>query len=201
MKTLVVYCHPSADSFVAAALEATLDGLRRGGHDVRLTDLYAHDFDPVFSAKDHAAHMADPADRTILDQDIASHVTDLQWCESLVLVYPTWWAGQPAMLKGWIDRVWIRGVAWELSSGPLGRSRLRPLLGNIGHITVVTTHGSSKAVNALEGEAGKRTVTRSLRLMCSRRCRTRWVAMYTVDRSTTLQRAEFLLRVRNCLAD
>ena len=206
MKTLVVYCHPSADSFVAAALEATLDGLRRGGHDVRLTDLYATDFDPVFSAEDHQAHMADPADRQPavrgpVDRNIASHAADLQWCESLVLVYPTWWAGQPAMLKGWIDRVWIRGVAWELSNGALGRNRLRPLLRNIRQITVVTTHGSSKAVNALEGEAGKRTVSRSLRLMCSRRCRTRWVAMYTVDRSTTLQRAEFLHRVRNCLAD
>ncbi len=206
MKTLVVYCHPSADSFVAAALEATLDGLRRGGHEVRLTDLYATDFDPVFSAEDHRAHMADPADRPsadrgALDRDIASHAADLQWCESLVLVYPTWWAGQPAMLKGWIDRVWIKGVAWELSNGPVGRNRLRPLLRNIRQITVVTTHGSSKAVNALEGEAGKRTVTRSLRLMCSRRCRTRWVAMYTVDRSTTLQRAEFLHRVRSCLVD
>lgn len=206
MKTLVVYCHPCADSFVAAALEATLDGLRRGDHEVRLTDLYASDFDPVFSTDDHRAHMVDSPDRTfaadgIVARDIASHAADLQWCESLVLVYPTWWAGQPAMLKGWIDRVWIRGVAWELSSGPLGRQRLRPLLRNIRRITVVTTHGSSKAVNALEGESGKRTVTRSLRLMCSRRCRTRWVAMYTVDRSTTLQRAEFLHRVRRRLVD
>jgi NAD(P)H dehydrogenase (quinone) len=193
VKTLVVYCHPSHDSFVAAVLEATVDGLRDGEHDVRVTDLYAEGFDPIFSATDHANHLSEDGARA----DIAGHAEDLRWCESLVLVYPTWWAGQPAMLKGWIDRVWVSGVAWKL---PAGKRRLRPLLRNVRRITVVTTHGSSKVINALEGEAGKRTATRSLRLMCARTCRTRWVAMYTVDTSTDLQRAQFLHRVRLLLA-
>ena len=72
-----------------------------------------------------------------------------------MLVYPTWWSGQPAMLKGWIDRVWVAGVAWDL---PPGANVLRARLRNVRRIVVVTTHGSSKLVNALEGEAGKRTV-------------------------------------------
>ena len=193
MKTLVVYCHPSRESFVAAVLDATLEGLRDGEHEVRVTDLYADGFDPVFSAEDHANHLADDVDRT----GITRYIEDLRWCESLVLVYPTWWAGQPAMLKGWIDRVWVNGVAWKL---PAGKRRLKPLLRSIHRITVVTTHGSSKIINALEGEGGKRTVTRALRTLCSRRCRTQWIAMYTVDTSTELQRAQFLHRVRLRLA-
>jgi len=96
------------------------------------------------------------------------------------------------MLKGWIDRVWMHGVAWELAAGS---ARLRPLLRNVRSITVVTTHGSSKWVNALEGEVGKRTVTRVLRSMCSRRCRTRWIALYGIDRSTEAQRQRFLARI------
>jgi hypothetical protein len=56
------------------------------------------------------------------DPSIASYADDLQWCDTLVLVYPTWWSGQPAMLKGWIDRVWVNGVAWTL---PDGANRLR----------------------------------------------------------------------------
>lgn len=160
MKTLVIHCHPSPDSFVAAVRDAALVGLRARGHEVRVTDLYTDGFDPVFSAN-------------------ARYTADLQWCESLVLVYPTWWAGQPAMLKGWIDRVWVRDA------------RLR----NVRRITVVTTHGSSKFVNALEGEAGKRTATRALRVLCSRTCRTRWIAMYNIDRSTLAQRHAFLQRV------
>lgn len=193
MRTLVVYCHPNRDSFVSAALDATLDGLRDGGHELRVTDLYAGGFDPVFSAEDLAHHRTPDGKR----DDVAAHAENLRWCEQLVLVYPTWWAGQPAMLKGWIDRVFVNGVAWTL---PEGKRRIRPLLRNIRRITVVTTHGSSKFVNALEGEAGKRIATRAIRVLCSRRCRTRWIAMYTVDRSTELQRAHFLHRVRLQLA-
>ena len=193
MKTLIVYCHPSRESFVASVLDVAIEGLKEGGHEVRVNDLYADGFDPVFSAEEHAKHRAADADHA----DVARYIDDLRWCESLVLVYPTWWAGQPAMLKGWIDRVWVNGVAWRL---PEGKRHVRPLLRSIHRITVVTTHGSSKIINALEGEGGKRTVTRALRSLCSRRCRTQWIAMYTVDTSTELQRAQFLHRVRLRLA-
>lgn len=193
MRTLVVFCHPSGESFTAAVRDAAVAGLRSAGHDVRLTDLYAAGFDPVLSAHDHRHHRDDPSTKP----DIAASTADLRWCESLVLVYPTWWSGQPAMLKGWIDRVWVNGIAWEL---PAGADRLKGLLGDLRRITVVTTHGSTKLVNALEGEAGKRTVTRSLRAMCSWRCRTRWIAMYNIDRATADERSEFLRRVNRRLA-
>lgn len=188
MRTLVVCCHPNQDSFVGAVRAAVVAGLRAGGHEFRLTDLHADGFDPVLSGDEHRHHVSD----TALRPDIVTHAADLQWCESLVLVYPTWWAGQPAMLKGWIDRVWVNGVAWTL---PAGATTLRGRLRNIRRITAVTTHGSSKFVNALEGEPGKRIVTRALRAVCSPRCRTRWIAMYTVDRSTMAQREAFLQRV------
>ena len=187
-RTLVVHCHPVASSFSAAARDAAVAGLERGGHEVRMTDLHAEGFDPVLTATDHAHHRGDPAAKPHL----AHHADDLRWCESLVLVYPTWWSGQPAMLKGWIDRVWVDGVAWSL---PDGADRLRPGLTNIRRITVVTTHGSSKFVNALEGETGKRVVSRSLRLMCHRFCRCRWIALYGIDNCTDEQRRAFLQRV------
>ena len=188
MKTLVIYCHPSPDSFAATLRDAAMLGLLNGRHDVRLTDLYADEFDPVLSQDEFAHHLDDPSTKP----GIASYVADLAWCESLILVYPTWWAGQPAMLKGWIDRVWVNGVAWQL---PPGASTLRPLLRNVRRITVVTTHGSSKLINALEGEGGKRMALRSIRLMCSRRCRTRWIALYNIDRATPNARERFIARV------
>lgn len=188
MRTLVVHCHPNPNSFVAAVRDAALMGLRAGGHEVRLTDLYAQGFEPVFTAEEKATHLSDAT----VSAEIAPHAADLQWCESLVLIYPTWWAGQPAMLKGWIDRVWVNGVAWDF---PEGASSLRGRLGNIRRITVVTTHGSSKFINALEGEPGKRIAMRAIRVLCSRTCRTRWIALYTVDRSTLAKRQQFLQRV------
>lgn len=187
MRTLVVFCHPDPGSFVAAVKERAVEVLRAAGDEVRVTDLYAEDFDPLFSADERARHLEVGAHPTV-----AQHVVDLQWCSQLVLVYPTWWSGQPAMLKGWIDRVWVRGAAWDL---PVGENRVRGRLRNVRRIVAVTTHGSSKLVNSVQGEAGKRVVTRTLRAVCHPLARTRWIAMYGVDVATDAQRRVFLDRV------
>ncbi len=186
-RALVVYCHPCPTSFTAAVRTRVVDTLEAAGVELRVRDLYAEGFDPTFSAAERAAHL-DPGAAA----DVEEYAADLQWCDTLVLVYPTWWAGQPAMLKGWIDRVWVRGIAWELN---VGANTLRPLLGNIRTIVAVTTHGSPKYVNAVEGEGGKRTVTRSLRLMCHPLTRTVWCALYGCDRSDDRTRQRFLERV------
>lgn len=193
MKTraLVVYCHPSDESFVAAIRDRVVVGLTSGGAEVRVTDLYADGFDPTFSATERAHHL-EPG----TDASISSYADDLKWCETLVLVYPTWWSGQPAMLKGWMDRVWANDVAWTL---PDGANRLRPGLRNIRRLVAVTTHGSSKFINMVEGESGKRTVTRSLRTMCHPLARTDWIAMYGVDNATEQRRHAFLDRAERRL--
>lgn len=187
MRTLVVYCHPDPNSFTAALKDAAVAALAAGGHDVRVRDLYAEGFDPLFSAEERRTHRNPGPHPTV-----AEHAEELHWCEHLVLVYPTWWSGQPAMLKGWIDRVWVRGVAWEL---PDGACRVHARLHNVRRLTAITSHGSPKLVNVLEGEAGKRTVTRSLRAMCHRFARTRWLAFYGMDRATHDQRQRFLHKV------
>ncbi len=192
MNVLVVHCHPDPLSFVSAVRERVVETLHASGHDVRERDLYGEGFDPLFTAGEHERHR-----QPGVEPSLAGHADDLRWCDTLVLVYPTWWSAQPAMLKGWFDRVWACGVAWEL---PEGSSRIRPLLQNVRRIVAVTTHGSSKLVNAVQGEAGKRTVTRSLRLMCHRRCRTSWIALYGVDRSTMEERQRFLQRVERRIA-
>ena len=66
-------------------------------------------------------------------------------------------------------------------------------------IVAITTHGSSKWVNALEGEAGKRTLSRGLRVLCSWRCRFTWLAMYAVDNSTRYERNKFTQQVERRL--
>lgn len=187
MRTLVVYCHPNPESFVAAAKDRVLSGLRAGGHEVRLSDLYADGFRPELSDEERRAHL-EPG----IAPELQRYADDLRWAEAIVLVYPTWWSGQPAMMKGWMDRVWGSGIAWEL---PAGASVVKPLLTDVRRIAIVTTHGSSKFVNSLEGESGKRTVFRSIRAMCSRRVRTSWTAIYGLDRSTEARRIAWLDRV------
>jgi NAD(P)H dehydrogenase (quinone) len=190
-RALVVYCHPSEGSFTAAARDRVVAGLTAGGAEVRVTDLYAERFDPAFTAAERENHLVAGA-----DPSIASYADDLQWCDLLVLVYPTWWSGQPAMLKGWIDRLWVNGVAWTL---PDGANRLRPGLRNVRRLVAVTSHGSSKFINMVEGESGKRTITRSLRTMCHPLARTTWLALYGIDNATPSQRSAFLDRVERRL--
>ncbi len=192
MRVAVVLCHPSAESFTAAVHRRVTAALLAHGHDVREADLYAESFQPALSRDEHAGHLHDPA--SIPDND--NHVAMLRWCEVLVLIYPTWWSGQPAMLKGWIDRVFVHGVAFDL---PDGATRIRPLLTNVRRLVAVTTHGSGKLVNVLEGEAGKRVVTRSIRVVCNRWTRTRWIALYGIDRSTNDERNAFLARAERRL--
>jgi NAD(P)H dehydrogenase (quinone) len=193
MRVLAIYCHPDPESLIAAARERALDGLRSAGHEVRVSDLYADGFDPVMTAAERRAHK-DPG----VAAELQRYADDLSWAEALVLIYPTWWSGQPAMLKGWIDRVWVAGVAWEMREGDRTPT---PTLRKVRRIVVVTTHGSSKLINALEGESGKRTVTRSIRAMCSRRTRTTWCALYGVDTCDEQRRVDFLDRVESTLAD
>ena len=196
MKAYVVFCHPTHESLMGAALQRALAGLAAGSHAIRCTDLYADGFDPAFSHADHVNQHVDHRGHPERRPAIAAYVEHLQWCDTLVLVYPTWWSGQPAMMKGFIDRLFVNGVAWTL---PDGADRIRPLLRNITKIVAVTSHGSSKFINSVEGEAGKRIVTRALRLICNVRCRTRWIAMYNVDRSTPSDRNAFLARVERTM--
>jgi putative NADPH-quinone reductase len=192
MRALVVYAHPDPESFAGAVLARAVRGLERAGHEVRVTDLYADGFDGAMTADERLTHK-EPG----VGPDLQRHADDLRWTELLVLVYPTWWSGFPAILKGWVDRVWVAGVAWEL---PDGANRIRPRLGNIRRIIAITGHGSSKLVNMAEGESGKRTVTRSMRAMCSWRTRTTWCALYGLDTSTAEQRDAFLERVERVTA-
>ena len=193
MKVLVVLAHPSQVSFVSHLSSELLHELEIGGHEIRHHDLWAENFNPVFTPYERLNHVGDVAEKLKQLPELRQHIEDLQWCEALVLVYPTWWSGQPAMLKGWFDRVLMNGVAWVL---PDGANRIQPLLTNVRHLIVVTTHGSSKLVNALEGESGKRTAFRSVRLMLHRRVRCEWVAMYGIDNASPLQRLKFSAHVR-----
>jgi putative NADPH-quinone reductase len=191
LRTLVVYAHPVEESFVASVRDAAVAALTEAGHDVHLLDLYAEGFDPRLTEAEHATHDVGLAAR-LDDPTIVLHARLLQWAQVLVLVYPTWWGAQPAILKGWFDRVWIEGVAYHL---PEGATVVQGRLRSIKRVFVVTTHGSSKLVNAVQGESGKHFVRRLVRSLLSRRARVRWIARYDMDRSTPADRQAFLDRV------
>jgi NAD(P)H dehydrogenase (quinone) len=192
MRVLVVYCHPVPESYGAAVRDAATEALA-AAHEVRLLDLYAEGFDPVMRCEERRAYNELRAEQHAL-QD---HVAHLRWAEALLFVYPTWWYGLPAMLKGWLDRVFAPGVAFDM---PADGGRIRPLLTHIRFIGIVTTCGAPMWLSHLMGHPGRRTILRGIRALCAPRCRTLFLAHYQMDSSTDRSRAAYLAKVRSRLA-
>jgi putative NADPH-quinone reductase len=189
LKVLVVYCHPLEASFNAAVRDRVLQGLATGGHEARLLDLYGMGFDPALSAQGRTDyHTAE-----VNEVPVAEHLAALRWCEALVFVYPTWWYGPPAMLKGWLDRVWLPHATFAMPEP--GRPISGKLL-NIRLIAAVSTLGSPwwwwKFVM---GEPGRRIMLRGLKVLCAPGCRSVWMALHEMDSASEAKRKAFLDKV------
>ena len=187
-----MFAHPVRDSFVGSLFDRVTRTLTESGVEVRVIDLYAEQFEPAMTLAQHRTYIDG-----IVPTALQAHVDSLLWADAIVLVYPTWFGTQPSILKGWFDRVWLPGVAFETSTGS---GRLKPKLQNIRSIIVVTSHGSGKFMNSVQGEPGKRTALRGIRSLCGLRCRGRWIAFYKNDRATDADRRAFLDRMATKLS-
>jgi len=112
---LVVLAHPARSSFCGMILDRYATGLRGAGHTVEVADLYGEGFDPVFHATDYVQF-----DGGRMPDDVIVEQRRIERCDALAFVAPVWWLGLPAMLKGWFDRVWSNGWAYEFSNNPEG---------------------------------------------------------------------------------
>lgn len=189
MRALVIYCHPRRASFTEAVRDVVLARLAAAGAEIRLRDLYAEGFDPVLSPGEHEGYEMEPENRA----PVESHVADLQWCDTLIFVYPTWWYGLPAMIKGWLDRVMLPGVAFLMPDA--ANANIRPGLTQVTRLGVFTTCGASWWLTRIIGAPGRRTLLRGVRLLCAKGCKTVFAAHYLMDSSTPESRKRHLDRV------
>ena len=194
MRALVVYAHPSPDSLTHALYEAATAALAAAGHEVVGLDLYAEELVPAMSEAERRAYHSD---QPILDATVARHAELVRWADALVFVYPTWWMGLPAILKGWLERVLVPGVAFHLD--PV-TNRVVSDLGSVRRVVGITTYGSSWRAVRLVHDGGRRTLLRAVRMLLGRRCRTAWLALHSVDTTTPGERAQFIARVEQRLA-
>lgn len=188
MRALLIYCHPKPDSFTAAVRDVVMQKLEASGAEVRLRDLYGEGFQAVLSG-DELDRYLDESNTRGLERD----VDDLRWCDTLLFVYPTWWYGLPALLKGWLDRTLLPGVAFLMPDRENGD--IRPGLTHITRLGVFTSGGASWWLSTFVGAPGRRTLLRGLRLNCAKRCRTVFLSHYLMDSSTDSTRAAHLTRV------
>ena len=175
MKILVVTAHPLENSLCTALADHIVGRLESFGHTIVVENLYATQFDPVLSDSERRRYYADHYDAT----GVAHEVRRLEKAEALVMVFPTWWFGFPAILKGWFDRVWVPGVAYDHARdfGPI-----RPRLDGLRKAVVVTTLGAPWWVDYLVlWRPIKRILRFALLGACARNCRLRYLAFYKCE--------------------
>jgi putative NADPH-quinone reductase len=189
MRALVVFCHPCTESFNAAVRDLVLAKLRAAGAEVRLHDLYRRDFRPALSWGEWQGYLNCPDNLAGVEEE----TSDVRWCDTLIFVYPTWWYGLPAMLKGWLDRVLLPDVAFLMPDAE--HQTIRPALQHIQRLGVFTTCGATWTLTQIIGAPGKRTLMRGVGFLCRPGKRTAFAAHYRMDSSTPESRARHLGRV------
>ncbi|MCO5163060.1 MAG: NAD(P)H-dependent oxidoreductase [Mesorhizobium sp.] len=186
MKVLVLHAHPVETSYNAVLHRLILDRLAARGHRVDDCDLYAENFDPRMTREERlnyheVEHNLGP---------ISSYVDRLRAAEALVLSFPVWNFGYPAILKGFFDRVFVPGVSFEMVDG-----RARTCLHNISKVATVTTYGGARWRAFLMGDPPRKLVTRLLRATVKPRAPFTYLAHYDMNRSTDDTRAVFMRKV------
>lgn len=194
MKCLVVCCHPLADSLCKQLTQSVSTQLENAGHQVSVDDLYADRFDPALNDSERSSYYEDTfqlsADNGLADR--------LQQAEALILVFPTWWFGFPAMLKGWFDRVWGPGIAFDHGEnfGPI-----KPRLLQLKHAMVVTTLGSPWWVDRLiMRQPVKRVVKVALLGTCAKDCKLDFYSLYNSETITEQRIRTFTGKIQKALS-
>ncbi|TIW91049.1 MAG: NAD(P)H-dependent oxidoreductase [Mesorhizobium sp.] len=184
MNILVLYAHPVETSFNADLHRMIVERLTAAGHTVDDCDLYTEEFDPRMTRQERLDYhnQRGPVDA------VAPYVERLLRADALVLSYPVWNYGFPAILKGFFDRVFLPGVSFKLVDG-----KAQPSLHNIRKVTAVTTYGGSRFRAMLMGDPP--LIKRMLRATVKPDAPVSYLAHYAMNLSTDSTRKAFMAKV------
>jgi putative NADPH-quinone reductase len=186
MNVLVLYAHPVETSFNAALHGKIVERLAAAGHAVDDCDLYAENFDPRMTREERIAYQDAPSNA----EDVKVYVERLRRAEAMVLSFPVWNYGFPAILKGFFDRVFLPGVSFRLVDG-----KVVPSLHNITKLMAVTTYGGSRFRSFLMGDPPRKQINRTLRFTIKPGAPVYYFAHYSMNLSTPDSRERFMAKV------
>ncbi len=187
MRVLVLFAHPAETSFGAAVHAKLVSTLRARGHHVDDCDLHAEEFDPVMTRRDWVEYPDVCVNRT----RVAKYVSRLLAVDALALSFPVWNMGFPAILKGFIDKVFLPGVSFTL----MDNGDYVPHLHNIKRLGTACTYGADRYHAFISGDPCRRYVTRVMKNHCAPGARCDYVAHHDMNHSTPERRARFLREV------
>jgi NAD(P)H dehydrogenase (quinone) len=187
LRILVVFAHPLETSFVSALHARIVEALRAGGHFVDDLDLYAEKFDPVMSPEG-LRHYVDTSANT---REVEGYVGRLRAAEALVLIFPVWFDGLPAILQGYFQRVFLPGVATLIDEAGLFHPNLR----HIKRMAAVCAYGEGRRDVAAKNDPPQRFVRDNIGALIDPKGRFQYLALYNMDFNASPRRAAFMERV------
>lgn len=185
MRALVLFAHPCPESFSAALHTRVVETLEARGWEVDDLDLNAEGFQPVLTEAERRGYHEEPDNIG----PVAQYVDRVRAAQAMVMVFPVWNFGYPAILKGFLDRVFLPGVSFRLEDG-----KVKPNLTHIRKLAAVTTYGGTRMRAMLVGDPPRKCVTRAVWHVC-RPSKMRYLALYDMNRATQDRRDGFLTRV------
>ncbi|WP_425049292.1 NAD(P)H-dependent oxidoreductase [Psychromarinibacter sp. S121] len=185
-RALVLFAHPCPESFNAAVHFTVVDTLTTRGWEVDDCDLNAEGFFPVLTELERRGYHDQPANI----EPVKDYVERVRAADAMVMVFPVWNFGYPAILKGFLDRVFLPGVSFKLQDGGV-----RPGLTNIKKLAACTTYGGTRMRARLNGDPPRKCVTRAVWYACGMP-KKRYVALYDMNNNTDAQLTAHLARVK-----
>jgi putative NADPH-quinone reductase len=172
----------------------SIDALSAAGHQVEIEDLYRNEYSPLLTASERNSYYDSAFDASV----VQSQIGRLLSADALILVFPTWWFGFPAILKGWFDRVWAPGFAYD-HANDLGR--IKPRLKNLKKTLAITSLGSSWWVDYLVLRRPVRRVIKTALLgTCAPSCEFEMLSLYKAENLTSIRVHEFCSRIQKTIA-
>lgn len=185
-RALVLFAHPCPESFSAGLHRTVVDTLTARGWQVDDCDLNAEGFSPVLTEAERRGYH----DTETNIAPVQGYVDRLRAAQALVLVFPVWNFGFPAILKGFFDRVFLPGVSFRLEDG-----LVKPNLIHIRKLAAVTTYGGTRWRAIGAGDPPRKIVTRAI-WHVTRPEKLRYLALYDMNRASLAQRDAFNTRVK-----
>lgn len=184
-RALVLYAHPCEESYSSALHLTVVETLRARDWSVDDCDLYAEGFSPVLTSEERRNYH----DQNKNTAPVSSYVERLLAADALVFCFPVWNFGYPAILKGFLDRVFLPGVSFQLEDG-----KVAPNLTNITKLAAVTTYGGTRFRAMLAGDPPRKCIRRAVRYV-TRATKVRYLALYDLNRASDATRSRFLQNV------
>lgn len=189
----MVVAHPLDNSLCKFLAQKSVEHLESKGYQVTVKDLYREEFNPVLKTSERKSYYGPQFDSEALGQDLAQ----LKNAQSLVILFPTWWFGFPAILKGWFDRVWAPGYAYQhaADSGPIA-----PKLTHLKEVKVITTLGSPWWVDFfILRRPVRRILKTALVGTCTKNCSFTMLSLYSSEKLTQSKVENFVRKIEKKL--